>query len=95
MNLLKGALSTIIVLAIVIGFRFYNKNTSYNDVRAQMLEFCQGVSKCEAILKEHFDTCFDDSYSMGSRRRSGGLDSQSFVECINGKSGAELLTLNH
>ncbi len=95
MNLLKCSLSALVVIVLVVGFKLDKKSASYQEVKTQMLEFCQGVAKCETMLTAHFDTCFNDSYNMRSRRQSGGLDNGFFVECINSKGGSELLSLNH
>ncbi|ETX02827.1 hypothetical protein [Candidatus Entotheonella palauensis] len=95
MNLFKKAVGLLIVMAIAMGVKFWNKSSAYEDAKAQMLEFCGGVAKCEAALSEKFDTCFDSSYDLGSKRHSGGLDHTTFVQCINSKDGSEILTLNH
>ncbi len=95
MSLLKVGLSVLVIIAVAIGLKFYHKASSYNDVKAQMLEFCHGVAKCETTLTTHFGTCFDDSYGLGGERRASGFDRQAFVECMNRRGGVELLTHNH
>jgi hypothetical protein len=94
LKLLKKTLVIFVVVLIVIGVKFWNKSSSYHDVKAQMLEFCRGTTQCEATLSENFDTCFNSHYDMGSKRRSGGLDQSAFVQCINKHAGSELLTLH-
>ncbi len=88
-------MGVMVVVAIVMGVKFWNRSSSYKDVKAQMLKFCGGVAKCEAVLTESFDICFDSSYDIGGKNSSGGLDHAAFVQCINNTGGGELLTLNH
>jgi hypothetical protein len=95
LDLLKKALGVFSVVVIVIGIKFWNKSSSYKDIKTEMLEYCGGATQCETVLSKNFDTCFDSSYDMGSRRHSGGLDQAAFVQCINSHAGSQLLTLNH
>lgn len=94
MSLQKKALGVFIVLVIIGGAQHWKKSVSYHDVRAQMLEFCGGLSTCEAALTKRIDSCFDQSYGMGSKRLSGGLDRTAFVQCMDRRGGGELLTLH-
>lgn len=83
-----GRLLTGVVLAgALIGFKFYNKSTTLADTRDHLIEVCAGDSECTLAVDAHFDGCFDDSYSMGSRRRGATLDASALVECINIRSG--------
>lgn len=84
-----------VVVMIVIGAEFWNKSASYHDIKTQILKFCGGSAKCEAALSENVDTCFDHSYDMGSRRRSGRLGQAAFVQCMSGQAVSEFPTLNH
>ncbi|ETW93957.1 MAG: hypothetical protein ETSY1_36930 [Candidatus Entotheonella factor] len=94
MNVLKKTIGVLIIVMIAIGVKLWNKSSVYNDIKAQMLEFCGGVAKCEAALSKKFNICFESSYDLGSRRHSSGLDHTMFAQCINSNDGSEMLTLN-
>ena len=95
MKLLKKSIGVFGVVLIVLGVKFWNKSSSYNDIKAQMFDFCEGAAQCETVLNKHFDSCFDNNYDMGSKSHSGGLNQSGFVQCINSHAGSDLLTLNH
>ncbi len=95
MNVIGKAIGVVIVVRVIVGFKLWSKSSSYNNVKNQMLTFCEGIAKCESMLTGHFDTCFDNSYNMDGRRHSGGLDHEAFIQCMNNMSRNELLALNH
>jgi hypothetical protein len=95
LKLLKKALGVMVVIAIVIGAKFWHKSSSYNEAKAQMLEFCKGISKCKAVFTRNFNACFHSHYDMGSRKLSSGLNHEAFRQCINYMGSRELLVLNH
>ena len=83
-----GRLLTGVVLAgALIGFKFYNKSSTLADTRGHLIEVCAGDGECAQAVDTHFEGCFEDSYSMGGRRRSASLDASALVDCINTRSG--------
>jgi hypothetical protein len=86
MNRLLGALLTI---ATIFGIRVYNKQSTASEVKARLVALCTGDSECMASVETHFDACFDEAYSVASRRQDGQKVAQSLVRCLNQKSGEE------
>ncbi len=86
MNRLLGALLSI---ATIFGIRVYNKQTTASEVKARLVTLCSGDSECAASVETHFDACFEDAYSIASRRQDGEKVARSLVSCLNQKSGEE------
>jgi hypothetical protein len=86
MNRLLGALLT---LATIFGIRVYNKHSAAQEVRAKLETLCAGDSTCLASVASNFDACFEDAYSIASRRRDSQKVAQALVGCLNQKSGEE------
>lgn len=84
MNRLLGALLT---LAIVFGIRVYNKQQAASEIRVRLVALCEGESACAHSVETHFDTCFDDAYTLGSRSQDAQKIARTLVTCLNEKSG--------
>jgi hypothetical protein len=86
MNRLLGALLTI---ATIFGIRVYNKQSTAHDVKSRLVSLCSGDTECVGSVETHFEACFEDAYSIASRRQDGQKVAQSLVSCLNQKSGEE------
>ena len=83
----------VLVIAVVIGFKVYNKQSTFKEVKARLVQVCENDQKCIAAVETHFKSCFDSSYSMGGRRRSSELRSTELVSCINQRAGANYFSV--
>ncbi len=72
---------------LFLGWKFYNKSNTAGDVKKDLLAICAADSQCVSDVNAHYDECFESSYDLGGRRRSGGLNSDKLANCINQKSG--------
>jgi len=86
MNRLLGA---VLSIATVFGIRVYNKQSTASEVKERLVALCSGDSECVASVETHFDACFEDAYSLASRRQDGEKVARSLVTCLNQKSGEE------
>jgi hypothetical protein len=84
---MKRVAGVVLGVALVLGLKFYNKNAAAHDVKARLVEICEKDSACVAAVDKNFDTCFEQAYKMGGRRRSSSLESDKLVQCINSRSG--------
>jgi hypothetical protein len=87
MKWLKQIAIFVAVIAGVLGWKFYNKSQLQSSTKTTLVSICASEQQCLAAIEDHYDSCFDSSYSLGSRFRSGGLDSEKLANCINNKSG--------
>jgi len=83
----KRLAGTLVAVVAVLGMKFYNKASAHDDVKARLVELCEGDVECKAAVDTHYDTCFGSSYKMGGRRTSSRLDLDALVKCVNEKSG--------
>ena len=88
MKFLKNAGSTVLVIAVLVGWRLYNKSADADEIKAALLDVCEQESECLAAVESHFDTCFNESYDMGGRHRAASLDGSHLSECINRHAGS-------
>ena len=86
MNRLLGAVLT---LATIFGIRVYNKQSTASDVKGRLVSLCSGDADCVTSVETHFDACFEDAYSIASRRQDAQKVAQSLVRCLNQKSENE------
>jgi hypothetical protein len=86
MNRLLGALVTI---ALIFGIRYYNKQSAAKEVKTKLVSLCSGDPDCVASVEANFDACFEDAYSIASRKEDAQKVAQSLVRCLNSKSGEE------
>ena len=93
MNQAKKAGTFIVVFAGVIGFKFFNKANTAKAVQQEMISVCSVDQDCANAVNTHFKSCFDASYSMGSRRRASSLDAEKLARCINSNSGVEFFEI--
>jgi hypothetical protein len=87
MDMLKKVGLGLVLAAAVFGYKFYDKGQTKSATRTQLEQACAADADCLQSVAQHFEGCFDDAYSIGGRRRSSSLDSDSLVGCLNGKAG--------
>lgn len=85
-----------ILLAIIIftAIKLYNKSSANDEVKSQLLNACNGSEVCEQIVENNFDVCFDNSYSIGTKRRAGSLNAHKLSECLNSSLGMEYFSVS-
>ncbi len=71
------------VVVVIFAFKMYNKSSSHDEIKAGLVSGCDEDAACIAAVEENFDRCYEEHYSLGSRRRSGGLDGAEFIKCFN------------
>jgi hypothetical protein len=77
----------LLVVAVVLGMKFYNKSSANKEVKAHLMTVCESDAGCRSAVEAHFEACFDSAYKMGGRRRSSRLESEQLVSCINSRAG--------
>lgn len=78
----------------VIAFKLWNKSSSHDDLKERLVEICADNKDCSEAVNIHFDACFDKHYSIGNKRRSGGLNQEKFLGCFNRLSGSEYFSIS-
>ena len=73
-------------VALVLGIKLYNKSSAATEVKAHLVQLCQGDSACLASVDQHFDFCFERAYKMGGRHQASSLEPSELVQCLNGRS---------
>lgn len=82
-----------IPVLILLGMKMYNKSDASSDVQEELIEICEMDETCENAVNSHFKKCFEQNYTMGSRRRGGRLDTNNLLGCINSRSGELIFTI--
>jgi hypothetical protein len=80
-------LGVILIIAVVVGLKFYNRSSSHDEAKARLLEVCEGDAGCIKAVEQHYERCFEASYKMGGRRQSSKFDLNKLVGCLNDASG--------
>lgn len=93
-KILKNIAFGAVAVAVMVGFKFYNKSSAHDDYLKQTLEICGDDNDCQERISQSFEKCYDSSYDLGSKRRAGHLKTQEFVECINRNAGKSLLVVS-
>ena len=83
----QTVLVIIVVIAAIVGWKFYNKSQDKTEIKAQLVEVCDKEDACIKAVEEHYSACFDDSYKMGGRREGSSIDGAKLANCINTKAG--------
>lgn len=88
---LKKALSTIVyivvIVAVVLGFKFYNQSEASSDIKAQVMDVVRqlpGYSDDEYYYETLLDDCHDEAfrkaYHMGGRYQKDTFDPQKYMD---------------
>ena len=87
-SFLGRILGGLVVAAIIIGLKFYNKDSSASESKAHLMTLCETDQECVQAVEAHHDACFDESYQM--RRRGSNFDTAGFLNCFNSKAGKQI-----
>ena len=86
---LNRFIGIIIVVVIIVGFKFYKKDEASDNIRSQTIEIVQvmpGYDEnklyIDSIFEPCFETAFQASYEMGSRRRSAKFDQDKYITTL-------------
>lgn len=86
---LNRFIGIIIVVVIIVGFKFYKKDEASDNIRSQTIEIVQAMpgydenqSYINSIFEPCFETAFQASYDMGSRRRSAKFDQDKYITTL-------------
>lgn len=86
---LNKFIGIIIVVAIIVGFKSYNKSKAADDIRSQTIEIVQAMpgydenkQYIDSIFGPCFETAFEASYDMGGRRRSAKFDQDNYITTL-------------
>lgn len=93
-NIILKGVGVVVAIVLAVGFKFWDKSRQSEEYKTQMVQLCAGDAACITAVGQHFDDCFDSSYSMGGRRQSGSLNAQAMAACVNQRSGQQLFTAN-
>src|SRR5262245_7637192 len=80
------------IAAAVIGWTYYDRNQEAKETHATMITMCGDDAACIAAVNQHAEACFKDNYRFG--RRSHGVRTDAFVDCVNAKSGVQHFTVD-
>lgn len=97
MNLVKAwapkAGGALLLMGAVLGWKFYQRSASASETKAELERLCSGEAPCLEAVKTHFDSCHEEAFDLGGRRRAAGLNSEQLASCINRKVGSELFSV--
>ena len=86
---LSSALGIVVVIALMLGMKFYNKGQAGKDVKAQAVQVVQtlpGYAKepayYDSLLEAAHPTAFDAAYEMGGRRQSAKFDAERYLDAL-------------
>jgi hypothetical protein len=94
MKIVRRFGSFMICVSLILGIKFYNKSHTAKEVKESLLAICDNDRNCNNAVNNYFQSCFDSSYSVGSRYRSASFDTEQLASCINNNSGAEYFAAN-
>lgn len=90
----KRLAGAVFAVVAILGMKFYSKASAHDDVKARLVELCEGDAGCQSAVAAHYDACFDASYKMGGRRRASKLDVDALVACVNRAAGEPYFSVN-
>ena len=75
----------VLAIGVFFGLKFYNKNSTSDNVKQQMYEICAEFpdqARIRKIIDKHHDHCFEESFRMGGRRSSSKFDDERYVKMM-------------
>ncbi|MFQ5505231.1 MAG: hypothetical protein ACE5F1_10590 [Planctomycetota bacterium] len=88
-NGLNRAIGIVVVIAAVVGYKFYNKSTQSSEVKRTSATWflnAPGYAKSKAVFDSLLDEChevaFKKSYSMGGRRRAAKFNADAYAKIL-------------
>jgi hypothetical protein len=83
----RRLLAGLVAVAAILGMWLYTRSSTHREVEARLVELCADDAGCLAAVRQHYDACFDSTFSMSGRRQASHLDVDSLVKCVNEKAG--------
>ncbi|MEX2169739.1 MAG: hypothetical protein WD851_10540 [Pirellulales bacterium] len=90
-KLLSCIVPIAVLIAAVLGWKFYNKNQASDAVREQAVVLVQAFPGYEenkayydSAFDELHDKAFDGAYNMGGRRTSSSFDEEQYLTFLIG-----------
>ncbi len=88
-NWLGCAIGIVVVIAVVVGYKFYNKSAQSSEVR-QAIEtwivnapgYTANKAEFDALLDEAHEVAFKKAYDIGSRHRSATFDADKYAKIL-------------
>ncbi len=88
-KVISSVATVVVVVAVVVGLKFYNKHKTSGEVLAQAESVVQTVPGYEqdpayhdALFEKAHDEAFSEAYSMGGRRTRARFDSERYLEVL-------------
>ena len=98
MKIIAKVVPTILIIAAVIGFKFFRSKQSMNDIKEQVIVALQADMSPtfeKEYVKELVDYAhpfaIDGSYSIGGRRRSDKFDEDQYIDALHVKITEKLI----
>lgn len=79
----------LIAVAAIVALKFYDKVSARDEMLTKLTGVCEKDAGCMAAVNQHFDSCFEDNYDLGSRRRASSLNTTGFLSCFNQRAGTQ------
>ena len=87
MEKLKGIGVTVLIIGALVGYKFYNKGATGDDIKTTMHEWianAPGYSEDSAYYDQLFEAAhpgaFEKNYRMGGRRRGAKFDDTKYID---------------
>ncbi len=89
MKVIIRVVSIAVVIAVVIGFKLYNKNKASDEVRQQARvlveqfpEYSENKDYYDSAFDRLHSKAFDQSYSLGGRRTAARFDEDKYLPIL-------------
>ena len=94
MQRLKQFAGIVVMLAFVLALRHWNRSSTHDGLKSDLLDQCEGDQSCVGAVHSHFEACFSDHYRTG-RGSDNGMDQEGFLRCFNDRAGHQHFSLAH
>jgi len=85
----KKVIGVVVVIALAVGLKFYNRGADDKQVLADMKEILSDLelsaedsAYVNGILEAEHKRAFEAAYSMGGRRRAAKLDEDKYIDAV-------------
>jgi hypothetical protein len=83
----RRLLAGLVAAAAILAMWLYTKSSTHREVQARLVELCARDDGCLAAIRNHYDGCFEATFSMGGWQKTSHVDVEALVTCINEKAG--------
>jgi hypothetical protein len=98
---MRNVVGFVLLIAVVVGVKMWNRGDQSGDVRAEMMPHIQSMPEYAANAA-YLDECFDrahshafsESYSLGGRRRAAKLDYDKYMDVLFTRMAQECRTVH-